>query len=261
MTRFLATPAVFFFLAASSEAQAAAAEPAGLDTTNLLRLISAGGWFMAPLALMSVVTVALILIYFFTLRRGSVVTARYMSTADALLRKADYLGLLAVSNRHNECIARVMQRTLDFVTKNPRADFSEAREIAQTEGQRQAAGLQQQTTYLADIGTLAPMVGLLGTVAGMIKSFIGMAAESGSAMGGGSPTLLAEGIAEALITTAAGLLVAIPAMAAYAWYRGRVQRLISELEGASAQLLSLLSAQLRRNAPLSSASSHFEDRE
>lgn len=215
---------------------------------SLFEIMTAGGLFMIPLAVLSIVLVALIVAYVFTLRRGAVVTGRYMTTADALLRKGDYLGLLAVSNRHNEAVARVMQRTLDFLTKNPRADFSEAREIAETEGARQAAGLQQQTTYLADIGTLAPMVGLLGTVAGMIKSFIAMAGENGAIAGGAKPLLLAQGIAEALIATAAGLIVAIPAMAAYAFFRGKVQRLISDLEGASAQLLSLLAAQLRRRS-------------
>ncbi|MEO6054419.1 MAG: MotA/TolQ/ExbB proton channel family protein [Chthoniobacterales bacterium] len=218
--------------------------PAGGPST-LWKYLQNGGLFMFPLAALSVITVALIFVYFITLRRGAVVTARYMTTADALLRKGDYLGLLAVSNRHNEAIARVMQRMLDFLTRNPKATFSEVREIAETEGTRQAGALNQQITYLTDIGTIAPMLGLLGTVAGMIRSFSVM----GLGEGASKPGMLAQGIAEALITTATGLLIAIPAMAAYALFRGRVQSLIADLEGASAQLISLLAARLRNDLP------------
>ena len=106
-----------------------------------------------------------------TIRRGAVVSSGYMATADALLRKRDYLGLLAVSNRHGEAIARVVQKMLDFTTKNPHADLPQVREIAETEGSRVAASLNNRVTYLADIGMIAPLLGLLGTVFGIIHSF------------------------------------------------------------------------------------------
>ncbi len=160
-----------------------------------------------------------------------------MATADALLRKRDYLGLLAISNRHHEAVARIMQRTLDFLTQHPDATFSEAREIAETEGTRQAAALNQRITYLSDIGTIAPMVGLFGTVLGMIKSFSVVASDIVASR----PIMLAEGVSEALVTTATGLVIGIPAMAAYAFFRGRVQSLIAELESASTQLVAVLS--------------------
>ena len=160
-----------------------------------------------------------------------------MTTADALLRKRDYLGLLAISNRHREAVAQIMQRTLDFVTQHPQATFAEAREIAETEGTRQAAALNQRIAYLADIGAIAPMLGLFGTVLGMIKSFSVVASDIVSSR----PMMLAGGVSEALVTTAAGLVIGIPAMAAYAFFRGRVQALIAELEAASTQLVALLS--------------------
>ena len=201
-----------------------------------------GGPVMIPLGILSVVAVMLVLIYLFTLRRGAVVTRKYMSTADALLRKRDYLGLLAISNRHREAVARIMQRTLDFVTQHPEATIAEAREIAETEGTRQAAALIQRIAYLADIGTIAPMLGLFGTVLGMIKSFSVVASDIVSSR----PIMLAEGVSEALVTTAAGLVIGIPAMAAYAFFRGRVQSLIAELEAASTQLMALLSVGFSR---------------
>ena len=212
-----------------------------MNTANLWHIILAGGPAMIPLGILSVITLALIIAFLFSLRRGSMVTRRYMQTADALIRKKDYLGLLAVSNRHNEAVARVIQRTMDFLTKNPRATFAEVREIAQTEGLRQASALNQRVAYLADIGTIAPMIGLLGTVIGIVRSFGVIAIDAAATR----PTMLAQGIGEALIATAAGLLVGIPAMAAYSYFRGRVHALISELEAASTQLLALLSTSVK----------------
>jgi biopolymer transport protein ExbB len=204
---------------------------------TLWQVLVSGGPVMIPLGILSVIAVMLVLVYLFTLRRGAVVTKRYMTTADALLRKRDYLGLLAISNRHRESVARIMQRTLDFITQHPEATFAEAREIAETEGTRQAAALNQRITYLADIGTIAPMLGLFGTVLGMIKAFSVVASDIVASR----PIMLAEGVSEALVTTATGLVIGIPAMAAYAFFRGRVQSLIAELEAASTQLIALLS--------------------
>ena len=139
----------------------------------------AAGPVMLLLFLLSIFSVMLIIVYFFTIRRGAVVTSGYMATADALLRKRDYLGLLAVSNRHGEGIARVVQKTLDFMTKNPNADFAQVREIAETEGTRIATNLHNRVTYLADIATIGPLVGLFGTVIGIIRSFGALGSELG----------------------------------------------------------------------------------
>jgi biopolymer transport protein ExbB len=214
---------------------AAAPDAAALDI-NLWQVLLSGGPVMIPLGALSFIAVALVMVYLLTMRRGAVVTRQYMATAQALLRKRDYLGLLAISNRHREAVARIMQRTLDFVTQHPEASFAEAREIAETEGTRQAAALNQRITYLADIGTIAPMLGLFGTVLGMIKSFSVVASDIVASR----PIMLAEGVSEALVTTAAGLVIGIPAMAAYSFFRGRVQSLIAELEAASTQLVALL---------------------
>ena len=82
---------------------------------------------------------------------------------------------------------------MNFLTKNPKATMAEIREIAQTEGMRQASALNQQVAYLADIGTIAPMVGLLGTVIGIVRSFGVIAIDAAATR----PTMLAQGIGEA----------------------------------------------------------------
>src|SRR5207245_7826727 len=134
-----------------------------------------------------------------------VVSSGYMATADALLRKRDYLGLLAVSNRHGEAIARVVQKMLDFTTKNPNADFQQVREIAETEGTRVAANLNNRVVYLADIGLIAPLLGLLGTVFGIILSFGALGADLGTVR----YVFLSRGISEALVDTSAEMAIVI----------------------------------------------------
>ncbi len=213
-------------------------------TTTLWDLVSSGGWAIIPLGILSVVTVMLVLTYLFTLRRGAVVSAHFMNTADVLLKKRDYHGLLAISSRHSEIVARIVQRTLDFATRNPNADFAIVREIAETEGSTQAASLQQRIVYLADIGMLSPMIGLLGTVIGIIKSF-GVLASRQTAEASRN-MLLAGGVSEALVATAGGLILGITSMAFYAFFRGRVQRLISDLEIASTHILGLLALNYNR---------------
>jgi biopolymer transport protein ExbB len=234
--------------AAASAQAAAAGQAAGAAPSpnhNFLDFVEAGGVMMYPLALLSVAAVVMILLFMLTIRRNAVVSDRFMDTAEALIRKRDYLGLIAYSQRHNQSMARITLRTLDFATKNSGTAFSEVREIAQAEGSRQAGILYQRITYLADIGSIAPMVGLLGTVVGMIKSFLEI---STGGFEGVRQMQLASGVSEALITTASGLMIGIPALIFYSFFRGRVQRYVSEMEAAATHLLAMLSAQLQRSA-------------
>jgi biopolymer transport protein ExbB len=204
---------------------------------TLLKLIQSGGWAMIVMGAMSVLTFMLVLVNLFTLRRGAILSAHYMNTADVLLKKRDYLGLLAISSRHSEAVARVAQRTLDFATKNPNASFEVIKEIAESEGSAQAAALQHRPTYLADVGMLSPMVGLLFTVWGIIRSF--------GVLGSGNVSqsrdvLLATGVAEALVATASGLVLGIIAFMFYALFRNKVQSLISDLEVATAHIVGMI---------------------
>lgn len=204
---------------------------------NLWKIVSEGGWVMIPLALMSFLTVMLVLIFLLTLRRSAIMTSHYMNTADVLLKKRDYLGLLAISSRHGEAVAGVVQRTLDFATKNPGASFDVVKEVAQSEGNAQASALQHKVTYLSDIGAISPMVGLFGTVLGMIKSFGSLGS---GAVSQNRDWAMANGVSEALIATAGGLIIGITAFAFYAYFRNKVQRLISDLEVASSHVIGLI---------------------
>jgi biopolymer transport protein ExbB len=237
------TLAADFCLAASPAPE----PPPPAKNLDFLEILAAGGIMMYPLALLSVAAVVLVLIYLLTIRRNAVVSDRFMDAAEAMIRKRDYLGLIAYCHRQNECMARITQKTLDFLTKYPMASFGGVREVAEAEGSRQAGMLSSRITYLADIGSIAPMVGLLGTVLGMIKSFLQISAGT---FEGARQMDLAEGVSEALITTAAGLMIGIPALVFYSLFRGRVQKYIAELEAAATHLMALLHSQVERQAPV-----------
>ncbi|MES2981157.1 MAG: MotA/TolQ/ExbB proton channel family protein [Verrucomicrobiota bacterium] len=243
MKCFIFTTAAMFHGALIASAQ----EAAPLNEKSFLEIFDDGGIMMYPLSLMSVVGVVLVLLYLVTIRRNAVVSDRFMDTAEAMIRKRDFLGLIAFCKKQNESMARVTQKTLDFFTKYPSASFGEVREVAEAEGSRQAGLLSSRITYLADIGSIAPMVGLLGTVLGMIKSFMQI---SGGDVQGVRHMELSGGVSEALITTAAGLMIGIPALVFYSIFRGRVQKYIAELEAASTHLMALLHTQVEHQRPL-----------
>lgn len=226
-------------------ASAAPSVTSAPQETNFLNIISKGGFMMYPLGIMSVITVVLILIFLLTVRRNAIVSDRFMDAVDSMVRKRDYSGLSALSQRRNECMARITQKTLDFMTGNPTAPYETIRDVAQLEGSHQAGMLTSRITYLADIGGIAPIIGLLGTVIGMVKAFLEISAGE---VGGVKQMGLAEGVSEALIATAGGLAVSIPALIFYSIFRGRVQKYVSELEAAATHFVALLQAQLERQS-------------
>ena len=234
--------------APAAPAETAAAVPARKPGSSLdpVKLFREGGITIYALLALSLVMCALIVFYFLTIRRAAVVSDAFMRTAEGLIRKQDYAGLLTVCNRRSEAIALITQKALDFATKNPTATLEEVRQVTESEGQRQASQLSQRIAYLADIAAIAPMVGLLGTVFGIMKEFGNISDRAAQLNMMKAQMSFAGGTAEALVNTAAGLVIAIPSMIAYSIYKGKVNHLISELEAASTYIMALLSAQYKR---------------
>lgn len=226
--------------------------PAAVDESNPLtaalsfdNFVERAGVMAWPLIGLSMIAFFLIVLYTLTVRQGSVVSDAFMNSADALIRKQDYLGLLAVCNRRNECIARITAKTLDFATRNPTASFEEVKEVTEAEGNRQSSLLLSRIAYLGDVGAVAPMLGLLGTTIGMITTFHEMTQKTYGANG---QLGLAQGVSEALLCTASGLVIGIPALIFYSIFRGKTNRLISEMEAATTHLMALLAVQYKRAA-------------
>jgi biopolymer transport protein ExbB len=214
-------------------AQKAAAPVQEHKHVNLIELSQSGGPVMYILFLFSVVMVAMALTLLLTLRRRAVVTDRFMSSMESMVRAGDIQGLSAYSGRHSHRMAAIVQQTADFILQTPQAGMEEVRELVQTEGSRQVTQLTSRVTYLADIGAISPLVGLLGTVIGMTQAFFDLAAGKE----GVQQLELTSGISHALITTAGGLVVAIPALVLYALFRGRALKLGSELETAATHFI------------------------
>jgi biopolymer transport protein ExbB len=202
---------------------------------SLMEMLSRGGVVMVALGVMSIVGLALVIYFFFILRRSQVVP---QMLKDDVLDKLE-AGELAEARSacgYKPCaFSEVAVAAIDYARTG---DISPAlmKDVVESEGGRQALIIQGQTQYLFDLAVLSPMVGLLGTVFGMIHAFNAVALDLTKA----KPMLLAAGVGEALIATAAGLIVGIPAMAFYAYFRNRAARVIAELEVSSGQVVNSL---------------------
>jgi biopolymer transport protein ExbB len=194
--------------------------------TTLLNMVASAGWVMIPLALASIVALTLIIFCFFTLTEKSITTPELLERMEPFFENEDLDGLAAYVAERPQATARLVDRILKFLERHPDASAESIQAVAETEGNRIAASLNQRALFIMDVGVLAPMLGLFGTVVGILNSF-GHIAQEASPM---RTMLLAGGVSQALVATAAGLTVGITAMAFYAYFRGRVGHLISVLE-------------------------------
>ncbi|MCX7590284.1 MAG: MotA/TolQ/ExbB proton channel family protein [Kiritimatiellae bacterium] len=199
-------------------------------------VMRSGGWLMYVLGALSVVTVAFIIYFFLVVRESQVAPAVLRRD----LREKIEAGLLDDARRicdYRPCALSALALTaMDYLRAVPEADAALLKDVVEGEGARQAEALQGQIQYLLDIGVIAPMVGLLGTVVGMLKAFSAVALDIARA----KPIVLAAGVSQALVTTVAGLCISIPAMLFYAYFRRRVSNLISQLEMAGVDILTAL---------------------
>lgn len=204
---------------------------------SLPEIFKAGGVLMYPIALLSVIALALILYFLWALRPEQVVPKKWLEQFRTEWLAGHRDAARALCTQQPFPIAAIALAGLDYIREDHRRDPTLLKEVMEGEGQRQAARLQGQVHYLLDIAVVAPMIGLLGTVIGMLQAFNAVALDLAKAR----PMVLAAGVSLALITTAAGLIVAIPAMIAYAYFRNRWTRLVGQLEAAAADILVWLS--------------------
>lgn len=208
------------------------------ESMSLWEIIKAGGWVLVPLVLLSVAGFAMVVYYFLSLRREKIVDPDFVEGCRRLLRDKRLDRIETLCNSSGRPIAGILRAALDARAVRGLTDALAMREAAEAEGERQAAAMWDQIHYLMDIVVVGPMIGLLGTVIGMIRSFSGVALDISAA----KPILLAHGVAQALTSTAMGLCVAIPAAIFYAYFRGHVNKLTLEMEAASTDLVNRLVA-------------------
>jgi len=199
----------------------------------LLDLIQRGGWVMYPLILASLAALGLTIERLWAVRRERVMPRAFLASVSGLLDRRQYEQVAFISRGVDSAAARLVALALKMGGRR-RSQFKDALEEA---GRREAQELTAHLGVLNLVATVSPLLGLLGTVSGMISAFNSIAAE-----GVGNPGLLAGGISEALLTTAAGLCVAIPTLVVHRALLSRAESLIGELEELSSDLLEALAS-------------------
>ncbi|MGH8195441.1 MAG: MotA/TolQ/ExbB proton channel family protein [Woeseiaceae bacterium] len=187
----------------------------------MVEIVKSGGWLMAPIILCGIITLGIILERFWTLQQKRVVPADLTSKVWGWVKK-DALDQRQIQTLHQ---GSPLGQILAAGLINRDRERAVMKESIEDTGRHVVHDLERYLDTLATIAGISPLLGLLGTVAGMIQAFAAITTH-----GVGNPAVLAGGIATALITTAAGLTVAIPALIAYRYYQNRVDTLVVEME-------------------------------
>lgn len=222
----LPLPAALFCLPAVAAAAPNEAAAATVAQMTLLELLASVGWMLIPLGLLSVAVVAVIVFNFFWLRPANLAPAEFLDEAGALLKARKLEDLADLCERTPRAVPKALGRVIRFAKDHPTVSVEALQEVAEVEGNRAIARLNLPVILLMDLGVMAPMVGLLGTVVGILRSFGTLAADATPMR----TMVLAGGVSQALVATAIGLGVGLLAMAFYAVFRARVQVLIGEME-------------------------------
>ncbi len=187
----------------------------------MLEIVVAGGWVMVPIILGSIVAVAITIERLWTLQPERVVPRNLSRQVWEWISRNQLNHQHLQDLRDNSPLGRILSAGL----ANRHQDRAIMKEAVEDTGRHVVHDLERYLNTLGTVAVISPLLGLLGTVTGMIRTFSAL-----TTGGAGDPAALAGGISEALITTAAGLVVAIPALIAHRYLRGRVDALVVRME-------------------------------
>jgi biopolymer transport protein ExbB len=207
----------------------------------VLELIKAGGWVMWPIVLASVIAMAIVVERFWSLQKQRIAPDNLVAQVWQWLRSGQLDDARVQALRAGSPLGRILAAGI----VNRRHDRGIIRECIEEAGRLVVFELERYLNTLGTIAAVSPLLGLLGTVFGMIQMF--GALKTG---GAGDPAELAGGIGQALITTAAGLVVAIPALYFYRYFRGRVDALVITMEQESLKLVEVLQGEREQDDEL-----------
>lgn len=209
---------------ASTESPAGAAD-APRKRRTMLDTIMDGGFVGLLIILLSTVSVGFIAEHFMTIRKSTLMPDELIDQLDELLAQGQVDQAIEACNQpENQClVADVVLSGLERY-KGSEFGFAEYKAAVEEAGEDQTGRLYRKTEVLGLIGSIAPMLGLTGTVLGMIDAFNTIAESGGMA----SPDQLAGGIGQALVTTLMGLVVAIPTMVAFSFFRNKIDSIVAE---------------------------------
>jgi len=186
---------------------------------------------MYPIIFCSIVALAIFLERLWVLRRRNIIPQDFINNVEGLLKKQKISEAVFLCQNDMSSIAKIFLAGLRSTQKG----MWLVKEAIEERGSREATILEKNVDILSTIANLTPLLGLLGTVSGMIKTFNAI-----SVQGIGNPAPLAGGIAEALITTATGLCIAIPTLVCYRFLKDKASSLIFEMEENSIRLVDLM---------------------
>lgn len=207
---------------ATEEAAAEEVAPAGGEK-SLIDMYKAGGWAMYPLTLLSIGGFGLIVYNFMAVRAEPILNTEATVQIDEALQALDVEKAKSICQENPSPSTNIIEAGLNRVDTN-NYDAEQVKEALEEASSEELAGPYVLINYLSVVGSLSPMVGLLGTVSGMVKAFNVIEAE-----GAGSAQALAGNISEALITTATGMIVGIPAMFFFFFFKNRYGKITSRI--------------------------------
>lgn len=194
----------------------------------MFEIVKAGGPVMMPIILASIIAAAIFLERLWTLQQRRVLPAELTEKVWKWVERREIQDKHIVALQQNSPLGKILAAGL----ANRHRDRAIIKEAIEDTGRHVVHELERFIGALGTIASVSPLLGLLGTVVGMIRTFNAIQTE-----GVGDPAALGGGIAEALITTAAGLTVAIPALLGYKYLRGRVASLVIQMEKESIKLV------------------------
>lgn len=194
-------------------------------------MILAGRYMMVPIGLASLVALTVLIERLFVLRRGRIVVPEIAEAVETLSASQDLAVAYAICERRPGPFANVVRAGLDHANN----DWIIIRDVLEEAGRQEATRLTRRLGVLETVAAVSPLLGLLGTVLGMIRVFATI-----TAAGLGNAVTMSSGISEAMVTTAAGLIIGIPALVAYNWLSGRADQIIFDLEFYSSKVLDTL---------------------
>jgi biopolymer transport protein ExbB len=215
------------------------------ESWKLLSIFEKGGFMMYPILFASVLMLGIALERAYNLRRKNIINSDFLQNVRDQWDWKDIQKTLRLLKSYDNALSRILKVGLLRVG----GKLDEIERAIEGAGQHEASLMNSNLRVLGAVANITPMMGLLGTVFGMIKAFNVI-----SLSGTGNPGLVASGISEALITTAAGMVVGIPALAFYHYFRGKIDRYIFEMEEISFELVEELSYEgIRKSKPVGSS--------
>ncbi len=206
---------------------------------NLINIVLKGGILVYILFILSIIAVAVFIERYITIKRLRINTRAFMNKLKLLILNNDIDSAIAICESTNSPVSIVLKG----IIKKRNLEYNEIKDFIETESQLQLFKLEKHMNILGTIAAASPLIGFLGTVTGMIKTFMAIQTNAGNV----NPEILAGGIWEALVTTAVGLSIGIPVLIAYNYLVGKIDIFVFEIQQSSKEILELLKNQDVKN--------------